>query len=88
MVICCQNCGTIIYWDDDMKEPVEGVDDMSCPPYITALGDLFCSRCGPRYDEPEEDEYDMKFEDEYGGTEEKPASEVIKSSVHKDGDKK
>ena len=85
MVIYCQDCGTMIYYDDKMKEPVEFVDDMSCPPYITAQGDLFCSRCGPKYDEPEEDEYDMKFDDDYGGTEEKKASEVVKSCVQKDG---
>lgn len=70
MVICCQDCGTIIYWDDKMKEPVEGVDDLSCPPYVTESGDLFCARCGPKYDEPEEDEYDEKYDEFYGGTEE------------------
>jgi hypothetical protein len=53
--ICCQDCGRIIYYDKDMKEPVTSVDDMSAPPYITESGDLFCSICGTAYDEPDED---------------------------------
>jgi hypothetical protein len=63
--ICCQDCGRIIYWDKGMKEPVTSLDDMSAPPYVTESGDLFCSICGPAYDEPDEDggEYDGE---EYG----------------------
>jgi hypothetical protein len=68
----------MIYYDDDMKEPVECIDDMSRPPYITAQGDLFCVWCGERYDEPEEDEYDKEYEF-YGDTEEKNALEIQSS---------
>lgn len=77
MVICCQDCGTIIYWDDDMKEPVESPDDISCPPYVTMSGDLFCSYCGRKYDEAEEeDEFGEKYE-LYYRTEEKNAKSVV-----------
>jgi hypothetical protein len=81
VVICCQDCGIIIYWDDDMKEPVDAIDDMSRPPYITAQGGLFCCWCGERYDEAEEEAEDWKFEDEYGGTEEKNASTVTPKPI-------
>lgn len=57
-MINCQDCGRIVYWDNEMKEPVEGVDDISAPPYITESGDLFCCLCGPKYDEIDEEEYD------------------------------
>ena len=78
MVICCQDCGIIIYWDDHMKEPVEHVDDISCPPYITMSGDLFCVRCGQKYDEAEEeDEYGEKYDDFYDNEPEKKASEIV-----------
>lgn len=34
---------------------VEGAgDDVICSPYVTASGDLFCSRCGRGYDEADE----------------------------------
>jgi hypothetical protein len=79
MVICCQDCGIIIYYDDKMKKPVEYVDDLCCPPYVTESGDLFCSRCGPKYDEPDEDECD-KCDEYYRGYEEKPASLVVKEA--------
>jgi hypothetical protein len=61
--ICCQDCGRIIYYDKEMKEPVTSIDDISAPPYITESGDLFCSLCGPAYDEPSEEE-DYFMEDE------------------------
>jgi hypothetical protein len=51
MPIYCQDCRTMIYYDSKMKDPVTGIDDMSAPPYITESGDLFCVRCGERYDE-------------------------------------
>jgi len=61
-----------------MKEPVESVDDMSCPPYVTMSGDLFCSRCGQRYDEAEEEEAeDWKYDGYYEGAEEKNAKSVV-----------
>jgi hypothetical protein len=64
MTINCQDCGRIIYWDDEMKEPVKSIDDISAPPYVTESGDLFCSLCGPQYDEPDEDDYDYEEEGE------------------------
>jgi hypothetical protein len=54
--ICCQDCGRIIYYDKDMKEPVTNIDDISAPPYVTESGDLFCCLCGPAYDEADEEE--------------------------------
>lgn len=61
--ICCQDCGRIIYYDKDMKEPVTSIDDFSAPPYITESGDLFCILCGPAYDEADEED---RFGDDEG----------------------
>jgi hypothetical protein len=77
MVICCQDCGIIIYWDDKMKEPVDAVDDLSCPPYITESGDLFCCRCGQKYDERQDEEYDEEYDEFYSDTPEKKASKIL-----------
>jgi hypothetical protein len=45
----CQDCGCML--DFDMKGPG---DDIVQPGYVTASGDVFCSRCGREYDEEEE----------------------------------
>ena len=75
MTINCQDCGKIIYWDNEMKDPVELLDDISAPPYVTASGDLFCEECGRLYDEAElEDVEEIKFNDGYD-REEVPAKE-------------
>lgn len=62
--ICCQDCGRIIFYDKDMKEPVTSIDDISAPPYVTESGDLFCCLCGPAYDEPDEEEEERFWEEE------------------------
>ncbi len=46
----CQDCGTLICFD---IEPGRG-DDVMDRAYVTFSGDLFCRRCGKRYDEEEE----------------------------------
>ena len=43
----CQDCGCLICWD--VKPGQE--DDVMRRPYVTISGDLFCSQCGPPYDE-------------------------------------
>ena len=49
----CQDCGAMICFD------VKGGDDVMRGAYVTESGDLFCNRCGPRYDrDAEEDDYD------------------------------
>ena len=57
----CQDCGKLICFD------VEVGDDVLRPAYVTSSGDLFCDRCGSRYDAEEErmaeeeaDCYDME----------------------------
>jgi len=57
----CQDCGKLICFD------VEVGDDVLRPAYVTSSGDLFCDRCGSRYDAEEEwmaeeeaDYYDME----------------------------
>jgi hypothetical protein len=48
-IMYCQDCGCIIEWG------LEGPgDDIVRRAYVTASGDLFCSRCGREYDEEEE----------------------------------
>lgn len=44
----CQDCGVLICFD------VQSADDVIRPAYVTASGDLFCNRCGTRYDREEE----------------------------------
>lgn len=56
----CQDCGKLICFDE---EPGTGGDVIDCA-YVTASGDLFCTRCGSKYDradETEEDFYDDAF---------------------------
>jgi hypothetical protein len=74
-VIHCPDCGRIIYWDDDMKDPVKGIDDISAPPYVTESGDLFCAVCGPRYDEHEDDN-DRIYKFDFYGLPEEPAEKL------------
>ena len=57
----CQDCGKLICFD------VKVGDDVLRPAYVTSSGDLFCDRCGSRYDAEEErmaeeeaDYYDME----------------------------
>jgi hypothetical protein len=45
----CQDCDCMLDWD------MKGLgDDIVRPGYVTASGDVFCSRCGREYDEEEE----------------------------------
>ncbi len=49
----CQDCGCLICFD------CERGDDVLRPAYVTASGDLYCDRCGSRYDAEEEaEDYD------------------------------
>lgn len=64
--ISCQDCGRMICWDVEVG--VE--DDVLTRPYVTASGDVFCFRCGSRYDEAEEEAAD----EEYDGWDYYPAS--------------
>ncbi len=50
----CPDCGRLICFD------AKGFDDIMAPAYVTASGDLYCSRCGCAHDraEEEEEEYD------------------------------
>jgi len=41
----CQDCGRLICFD------IEADDDICARAYVTASGDLYCRRCGRRYDE-------------------------------------
>ena len=55
----CQDCGRMICQD---VESGCG-DDVIQPPYVTASGDLFCARCGPQYDQiDDEDDFVGYFE--------------------------
>lgn len=49
-VMYCQDCGIIICFDTKFRGDIEDTA------YVTASGDLFCARCGRRYDEAEEEE--------------------------------
>jgi hypothetical protein len=60
---------------------------MSCPPYITESGDLFCARCGERYDEAENEDCENKYDLYYDGYEEKKASDVVQN-ISKQEDEK
>ncbi len=48
----CQDCGRLICFDNQPND-VDVIDQA----YVTASGDLFCQRCGVRYDRADE-EYD------------------------------
>ena len=57
----CQDCGRLICYDNEPNN-IDVVDRA----YVTASGDLFCSRCGSRYDQEEEDSFeDEDFYDSY-----------------------
>lgn len=56
----CQDCGCMLDWE--MKGPG---DDIVRPGYVTASGDVFCSRCGREYDEEEERSYEEDADDYY-----------------------
>lgn len=57
----CQDCGRMICYDVTSSD-----FDVIDRAYVTASGDLFCARCGSRYDQAEEEAYD----DEYDGWDE------------------
>ena len=54
----CQSCGCLICFDDDG-------DDVIRPAYVTTSGDLFCSRCGRKHDQAEEEDEEDEEEDDY-----------------------
>lgn len=59
----CQDCGRLICFD--VKADSVDVIDRA---YVTQSGDLFCTRCGSKYDQAEEDGeqdyFDVEFFDE------------------------
>lgn len=46
----CQDCGRLICFDESANS-VDVIDRA----YVTASGDLFCTRCGSKYDQAEEE---------------------------------
>ena len=54
----CQDCGRAICFD----APVDAVDVLDRA-YVTASGDLYCTRCGRKYDQAEEEELDEGYGD-------------------------
>jgi len=52
----CQDCGRLICFDEKPNS-VDVIDRA----YVTASGDLFCARCGVKYDQAEEDEREDEF---------------------------
>lgn len=57
--IGCPDCGRMICFDFDRSN-----FDVQDRAYVTSYGDVFCTRCGVRYDieENEDDEYDDGFD--------------------------
>lgn len=51
----CQDCGCLICYDIDFD------DDVIRRAYVTTSGDLFCRRCGRKYDEAEEEADTIDF---------------------------
>lgn len=49
----CQDCGRLICYDEQPNN-IDVIDRA----YVTMSGDLFCTRCGSRYDQEEEDSYE------------------------------
>jgi uncharacterized protein with PIN domain len=45
----CQNCGAMICFDE------KGGDDVIRQAYVTEGGDLYCDRCGRKYDRAEQE---------------------------------
>jgi len=52
----CQDCGHLICFDES-PDSVDVIDRA----YVTASGDLFCTRCGRKYDAAEESEREDDF---------------------------
>ncbi len=52
----CQDCGRLICFDEK-PDSVDVIDRA----YVTASGDLFCARCGSKYDAAEEEEREDDF---------------------------
>ena len=50
----CQDCGVLICFD------IETGDDVLRPAYVTESGDLFCDRCGRKYDRHAEREVESE----------------------------
>ncbi len=50
-MLSCQDCGRLICFDNAPDSA-----DVADRAYVTASGDLFCTRCGRKYDQAEEDE--------------------------------
>jgi len=51
--VYCQDCGRMLCYD------IKGDgDDIIGHPYVTASGDLFCTRCGSQYDRQEEESWE------------------------------
>jgi hypothetical protein len=74
----CQNCGAMYPTkeceDTDIGKGCglefldwqsRGFDDVIAGPYVTTSGDLYCTRCGPRTDEEEEDGYEPDYYFDY-----------------------
>lgn len=61
----CQDCGRLICFDEK-PDSVDVIDRA----YVTASGDLFCSRCGRRYDAAEEAENEDEYYEPPFGVEE------------------
>lgn len=53
----CSDCGRAICFDEQ-PDPVDVIDRA----YVTASGDLYCSRCGKKYDLEEEREREAEYE--------------------------
>lgn len=68
----CQNCGTMYLTRDCVMCKREfldwsntSFDDVIAGPYITASGDLYCVRCGPQFDEEEEEHKEFDYDPDY-----------------------
>lgn len=53
----CQDCGRLICFDEK-PDSVDVIDRA----YVTASGDLFCQRCGRKYDQAEEEDAELESE--------------------------
>ena len=52
----CQNCGRLICFDNSPDSV-----DVTDRAYVTMSGDLFCTRCGRKYDQQEEEEQEADY---------------------------
>jgi len=55
-MLSCQDCGRLICFDES-PDPVDVIDRA----YVTASGDLYCTRCGRKHDAAEEEEREDDF---------------------------